>query len=120
WPDVTLGGGAQTFDQRARAGEYAGETLFEQAEARGFTVVRDSAQLADVDAANQDAPLLGLFTPGSMPVRLTGEKARHGGIDAPAQTCVPNPERDAQSVPDLATMTDTAIDLLGADDDGFF
>lgn len=119
-PDVTLGGGAETFAQQARAGEYAGMTLFDQAEQRGFNVVRNADELAAVDAAGQDRPLLGLFTPGNMPVRLTGDKATQGGIDLPAQECRPNPERDTSSVPDLATMTDTALDLLSTDEDGFF
>src|SRR5699024_150928 len=85
-----------------------------------FNVVRTADELAAVDSAGQDRPLLGLFTPGNMPVRLTGDKATQGGIDLPAQECRPNPERDAATVPDLAAMTTKAIDLLRDDEDGFF
>ena len=35
-PDVTLGGGAATFAETAKAGEYAGRTLAQQADARGY------------------------------------------------------------------------------------
>lgn len=119
-PDVVLGGGAETFDQRASAGEYKGQTLFEQAEARGFTVVHDRSGLEQVDSAGQDGPLLGLFSPGNMPVRWTGDKATPGGMDKPAQECRPDPERDAATVPDLKTMTGKAIELLKGDEEGFF
>ncbi len=119
-PDVVLGGGAETFDQRARAGEYQGDTLFEQAQARGFTVVRTAQELAAVESAGQDAPLLGLFTPGNMEVRWTGEKATPGGIDGPAQECTPNPDRDPSVQPDLKSMTAKAIELLKDDPEGFF
>ncbi|GAA4822908.1 alkaline phosphatase [Tomitella cavernea] len=119
-PDVVLGGGAETFDQRAHAGEYKGQTLFEQAEARGFNVVRTLDELDPVETAGQDAPLLGLFAPGNMEVRWTGEKATQGGMDKPAQKCVPNPDRDAGAQPDLKTMTAKAIELLSGDEDGFF
>lgn len=119
-PDVVLGGGAETFDQRAGAGEYKGQTLFEQAEARGFTVVHDRSGLEQVDSAGQDGPLLGLFSPGNMPVRWTGDKATPGGMDKPAQECRPDPERDAATVPDLKTMTGKAIELLKGDEEGFF
>ncbi|WP_245396519.1 alkaline phosphatase [Jiella sonneratiae] len=119
-PDVLLGGGAESFEETAKAGEWKDKTLRQQAEARGFTVVGDAEALQKVDAANQDKPLIGLFAPGNMPVRWSGPKASyHGNVDKEPVTCQPNAER-AESVPTLAAMTQKAIDLLKTNDKGFF
>ncbi|MDU7866417.1 MAG: alkaline phosphatase, partial [Pantoea sp.] len=40
-PDVTLGGGAKSFAEVAKAGEYQGKTLNEQAQALGYQLVSD-------------------------------------------------------------------------------
>lgn len=98
----------------------AGQTLREQAQARGYQLVSDANSLAAITEANQDKPLLGLFSDGNMPVRWEGPKASyHGNIDKPAVTCTPNPKR-TDSVPTLAAMTDKAIDLLSKSEKGFF
>ncbi|QOV64992.1 alkaline phosphatase [Kosakonia pseudosacchari] len=118
--DVTLGGGAKTFSETATAGEWKGKTLREQAQARGYQLVSDASTLAAITEANQDKPLLGLFSDGNMPVRWEGPKASlHGNIDKPAVTCTPNAKRTA-SVPTLAAMTEKAIDLLSKNEKGFF
>ncbi len=118
--DVTLGGGAKTFAETATAGEWQGKTLREQAQARGYQLVNDATSLAAISQANQDTPLLGLFSEGNMPVRWEGPKATyHGNIDKAAVTCTPNPKRDS-SVPTLAQMTDKAISLLSSNEKGFF
>ncbi len=118
--DVTLGGGAKTFAETATAGEWQGKTLREQAQARGYQLVDNATTLAAITQANQDKPLLGLFSDGNMPVRWEGPKASyHGNLDKPAVTCTPNPKRDA-SVPTLAQMTDKAISLLSTNEKGFF
>ena len=118
--DVTLGGGAKTFAETATAGEWQGKTLREQAQARGYQLVNDATSLAASSQANQDKPLLGLFSDGNMPVRWEGPKATyHGNIDKAAVTCTPNPKRDS-SVPTLAQMTDKAISLLSSNEKGFF
>ncbi|MEO3989786.1 alkaline phosphatase [Pseudocitrobacter cyperus] len=118
--DVTLGGGAKTFAETATAGEWQGKTLREQAQARGYQLVGDANGLAAITAANQDKPLLGLFSDGNMPVRWEGPKASyHGNIDKPVVTCTPNPKRN-DSVPTLAQMTEKAITLLSANEKGFF
>ncbi|WP_176519702.1 alkaline phosphatase [Kosakonia pseudosacchari] len=118
--DVTLGGGAKTFSETATAGEWKGKTLREQAQARGYQLVGDASTLAAISEANQDKPLLGLFSDGNMPVRWEGPKASlHGNIDKPAVTCTPNAKRTA-SVPTLAAMTEKAIDLLSKNEKGFF
>ncbi len=118
--DVTLGGGAKTFAETTTAGEWQGKTLREQAQARGYQLVSDATTLAAITQANQDKPLLGLFSEGNMPVRWEGPKASyHGNIDKAAVTCTPNPKRDS-SVPTLAQMTDKAISLLSSNEKGFF
>ncbi len=118
--DVTLGGGAKTFGETATAGEWQGKTLREQAQARGYQLVNDATTLAAITQANQDKPLLGLFSDGNMPVRWEGPKASyHGNIDKAAVTCTPNPKRN-ESVPTLAQMTDKAISLLRTHEKGFF
>ncbi len=118
--DVTLGGGAKPFAETTTAGEWQGKTLREQAQARGYQLVSDATTLAAITQANQDKPLLGLFSEGNMPVRWEGPKATyHGNIDKAAVTCTPNPKRDS-SVPTLAQMTDKAISLLSSNEKGFF
>ncbi len=118
--DVTLGGGAKTFSEAATAGEWKGKTLREQAEARGYQMVSDASGLAAITVANQDKPVLGLFSDGNMPVRWEGPKASlHGNIDKPAVTCTPNAKRN-DTVPTLAQMTDKALDLLSKNEKGFF
>ncbi|MFE6971274.1 alkaline phosphatase [Isoptericola sp. NPDC057653] len=122
-PDVVLGGGAQYFQDKATAGEYKGKTLLRQAKDRGFTVVTTAKKLDRVTTADQDAPVLGLFSPGNMPTEWVGPAATHtGGAEAPV-TCGVNPDHTAD-VPSLDTMTSKAIDLLdtkaGKKKDGFF
>ena len=75
--DVTLGGGAKTFAETTTAGEWQGKTLREQAQARGYQLVSDATTLAAITQANQDKPLLGLFSEGNMPVRWEGPKATY-------------------------------------------
>lgn len=118
--DLVLGGGAESFAETARAGAYKGKTLFEQASARGYRIVRTAADLEAVTRADDRQPLLGLFAPGNMPVRWTGPRAtHHGNIDRPPATCQPNAERNA-ATPTLAAMTRKAIALLRGRPKGFF
>ena len=118
--DLVLGGGAESFEETAKAGKWKGKTLFQQATARGFRVVRDAAELDAVTRANDKQPLIGLFAPGNMPVRWKGPKASfHGNIDKPAVTCQPNAARTA-TTPTLAAMTKKAIALLKDRPKGFF
>lgn len=120
-PDVTLGGGSASFAQTAKAGPWEGETLFAQAEDRGYTLIDDAASLDAVTVADADQPLLGLFTEGNFPVRWSGPEATDltAGGELPAPTsCAENPERLATGL-SLASLTSKAIDLLDGDD-GFF
>jgi alkaline phosphatase len=111
-PDVTLGGGAATFGQSAHAGDWAGQTLFAQAENRGYQLVDTAAELAAVSKANQDRPLLGLFAPGNLPTRFAATPATVGGSGSQvAQTCQANPSYLGEGLT-LADLTEKAIGLL--------
>lgn len=118
--DVVLGGGAATFAETAAAGKYKGKSLFQQAQSRGYRLVRNATELDAITVADQSKPVLGLFSEGNMPVRWKGPKASyHGNIDKPAVTCEVNAERTA-ATPTLAAMTRKAITLLKDKPKGFF
>jgi alkaline phosphatase len=118
--DVTLGGGGKTFSETAKAGEWQGKTLQEQAKLRGYQWVSDLNGMNGVTEASQDKPVLGLFAQGNMPVRWKGPKATyHGNVEGKPVTCEVNNERPA-STPTLAQMTDKAIELLSKNEHGFF
>lgn len=120
-PDVTLGGGSASFQQTAKAGQYAGDTLFDQADQRGYQVVSDAAGLTAVRKADQEQPLLGLFTPGNFPTRYAPTTATVGGADQAPVTCTPNPARLDTGL-SLASLTNKSINLLdrGKNSKGFF
>jgi len=121
-PDVTLGGGSASFTQTAKAGQYAGKTLFDQAGARGYQVVDDAAGLAGVRKADQKQPVLGLFTPGNFPTRYAPTTATVGGADQAAVRCTPNPARLDTSL-SLQSLTNKSIGLLNrgaSNGKGFF
>lgn len=118
--DVTLGGGAKTFSETAKAGEWAGKTLREQAGLRGYQLVSDLDGMNALSVADDSKPVLGLFAEGNMPVRWKGPKATyHGNLDGKPVTCEVNAERPA-STPTLAQMTEKAIELLADKPQGFF
>lgn len=118
--DVTLGGGSKSFSQLAKAGEWKDKSLRDQALARGYVIVENQDDLNAIKQADQQKPLLGLFSSGNMPVRWQGPKASyHGNIDKPPVVCENNAER-TQGTPTLAVMTEKAIDLLKTNKNGFF
>lgn len=118
--DVTLGGGSASFSQLAKAGEWKDKSLHDQALARGYVIVSNLDELNAIKQADQQKPLLGLFSPGNMPVRWQGPKASyHGNIDKPLVVCENNAER-TKDIPTLAVMTEKAIDLLKTNKNGFF
>ena len=100
-----MGGGAETFAQTATAGEYKGKTLEVQAKERGYQIVRTAGELAGVTKADQDAPLLGLFADGNMPVRWTGPAAVRQGYLQARRPSAPTTPSAARAVPKLADMT---------------
>ncbi|MBT1622259.1 alkaline phosphatase [Curtobacterium flaccumfaciens pv. oortii] len=113
-PDVTLGGGSASFSQTAKAGQWQGETLFDQAADRGYQVVSDAAGLTGVRRADQAKPLLGLFTPGNFPTRYAPTTATVGGADQAPVTCQANPARLSTDL-SLQSLTDKSIALLDRD-----
>lgn len=118
--DVTFGGGGKTFSETAKAGEWQGKTLEEQAKLRGYQLVNDLDGMNALTSASDAQPVLGLFAAGNMPVRWKGPKATyHGNLDGKPITCEVNAERPA-STPTLAQMTDKAIALLSSKPEGFF
>ena len=116
-PDITMGGGAETFAQTANGGDYRGKTLEVQAKERGFQIVRTASELNAIAKADKDAPLLGLFADGNLPVSWTGPAAVRQGYLQPAAKCADNPERGTE-VPELAAMTKKSIELLSGSDKG--
>ena len=118
--DVTFGGGGKTFAEKAKAGQWQGKTLAEQAKLRGYQWVNNLDEMNALTEATHDKPVLGLFAEGNMPVRWKGPKATyHGNLEGKAVSCEVNSERPA-STPTLAQMTGKAIELLSKNQNGFF
>ncbi|MCK7643305.1 alkaline phosphatase [Corynebacterium sp. CCM 8835] len=121
-PDLTLGGGLAAFDQEvihegegtspflpARTTWTAGKTVLDNAADNGFTVVRTAAELDSVTAADQDAPVLGLFDDGNMITRYAPSKATPDGGSGRPLECE---AQDTEGQPELVDMTTKAIELL--------
>ncbi len=102
--DVLMGGGKARFDQATEAGP----TVLAQAEAAGYQIATD---VNGMNAANANAPFLGLFAPGNMDLEWTGPLAAPYPGPAPTTCTAPDPARPA-SVPHLSDMTRKALDLL--------
>lgn len=118
--DVTMGGGAKSFKQTAKAGKYQGKTLDQQAIDRGYQVVRDMKSFNALTSANQNKPVLALFHEGNMDVAWEGPKASyHGNINLAPVVCKPNSKLNP-NVPTLAQMTAKSIELLKGNKNGFF
>lgn len=118
-PDVAMGGGAASFEETATDGRWRGHSLLEQASERGYVIVHNAEELAQINRADQHQPLLGLFADGNMPVNWTGPEATHHGNLNDAQSCEPNPDHP-DSQPSLSMMTAKSIQLLQHRGRGFF
>ena len=70
-PDVTMGGGAETFAQTATGGDYAGKTLEVQAKERGYQIVRTANELANVTQGR----------PGRAAARPVRRRQHAGAVD---------------------------------------
>lgn len=117
--DVTLGGGANTFKEVVKAGIYKDKTLLEQAKALNYQVIEDADGLAKITEANQNKPVLGLFAGTNLEVSWSGPLAVSDGNKKPAEKCIPNANRPANT-PSLKDMTAKAIELLNVNPKGFF
>lgn len=110
-PDVIMGGGAKYMAEEIRGGVHQGKTVLQSAKDQGFHVVTDKNEMFLTPNADQQKPVLGLFSAGNMPVLWTGPKATADGGSLEPATCKPNPERPAEQ-PSLGEMTRKAINLL--------
>lgn len=112
--DVTLGGGAASFNDVIWEGPDAGKTVLQQAKEKGYQVVTTEAELKAVKRADSAKPVLGLFHNGNLNVRWNTVAAVAGGTKLPAVGCTVNPAWKNGTAPTLAEMTSKAIDLLAA------
>ncbi|AOA57432.1 alkaline phosphatase [Acinetobacter larvae] len=117
--DVTLGGGRKTFSEIAVGGKYKGLSLLEQAKQEKYQVINSAAELKNIKKADQNQPVLGLFSEGNLPTLWSGPKAVLNGHNGEAIKCSANPSFTAD-VPTLKDMTSKAIELLKSNDKGFF
>jgi alkaline phosphatase len=117
-PDLIFGGGSSTFSQKAVAGSWKGQTLYAQAEQRGYQIVNSVSELTALDTASQEEPVIGLFASGTMHYTWHKVRATVGGGNKTPVTC-----RDSTSKPAaeyaLPALTTKAISLLD-NPDGFF
>ncbi|MGA8987029.1 alkaline phosphatase [Aeromicrobium sp.] len=119
-PDVSLGGGAAYFDEKAKAGTYGDSTVREQAEQRGFQTPTTADELARIERADSRRPVLGLFARNNFAVNLSGPAATSDGATKPPAKCTPNSAKPS-SQPTLEGMTSKAISLLDkGNKKGFF
>ncbi len=95
-PDVVLGGGRRHFTAEDREDGLALDKLWQDA---GYTIIRDSKGL---NQAKSGQPLLGLFSSGHIPFAVDRE---HGHARA--------------GIPGLVEMTQKALELLSAENEGF-
>ncbi|GAQ17648.1 alkaline phosphatase 3 precursor [Oceanobacillus picturae] len=99
--DVMLGGGMNNFLPETMGGNQEDTNVLEAAKERGYKVIETRQELMNQNdiALKQDDKLLGLFAGGALPDELA---------------------RDKKVQPSLAEMTETAVEILEQDEDGFF
>lgn len=112
--DIVLGGGTRHFDQPIEGDTET--TVIDAAVANGYTVIRTREELASLSS---DTKVLGLFSPGTMPVQIRGRNGAEarpiekveGQVRLPEPfACEPNPE--FEDTPTLAEMTRKALGHL--------
>jgi len=119
--DVALGGGLKHFELPQ---EGLQQTVLSAAVAEGFEVVKTADSLSSLKT---DKRLLGLFSSGTMPVRLRGEDGREAEKPEPSllnsvhwtqgEVTMPEPmlcepEPASAETPSLSRMTQTALTQL--------
>jgi alkaline phosphatase len=97
--DVMFGAGSEYFESTRRADQ---RDMFSEFVASGYDVVRDKTALQGLTASSK--PVLGVFNVESLPYMIDHQNT---------------PEQLA-SIPTLAEMTDNALRLLSAHENGFF
>lgn len=103
--DVLMGGAFARFAQTIAGGPFDGQTVLGEAQAQGYTLVRNTNELRNIN--NQQ--VLGLFNDGNMSLEWRGAIAGVFPGTGP-QTCVTD-QRPA-SEPSLEEMTTKAISVL--------
>ncbi|MEK4299444.1 alkaline phosphatase [Oceanobacillus sp. FSL W8-0428] len=97
--DVLLGGGKNNFIPESEGGNQTEVNVLQQAEEQGYQLVENRNQLLEADIDLDSENLLGLFADDAL---------------------APEMHRNTEEEPSLAEMTQTAIDTLKNDEDGFF
>lgn len=99
--DVILGGGKNNFLPTSEGGKQAELNLIDEAQEKGFQFVENRDQLKNIENVDVEKgeKLLGLFA---------------------GEALAPEFDRIDTEEPSLAEMTETAIDTLSQDKDGFF
>lgn len=97
--DVLLGGGKNNFLPESEGGNQTEVNVLQQAEEQGYQLVENRNQLLEADINLDNEKLLGLFADDAL---------------------APEMHRNTEEEPSLAEMTQTAINTLKKDEDGFF
>ncbi len=97
--DVLLGGGKNNFLPESEGGNQTEVNVLQQAEEQGYQLIENRNQLLEADIDLDSENLLGLFADDAL---------------------APEMHRNTEEEPSLAEMTQTAIDTLKNDEDGFF
>lgn len=105
--NVILGGGRGRYTQTNTGGTYAGKTVVEQAQAKGYQYVTDAAGLSAIN--NKSKPVLGLFNNGNMALEWSGPAASLGKGNTPV-ACTEG--QRPSNEPSLSAMTSKALKLL--------
>jgi alkaline phosphatase len=107
-PEVIMGGGGRyMLPETIEGGRRTdGRNLFDEYEAAGYTVVTDATSLAGIDPASTEH-LLGLFHSSDMNVWLD-------------RNVYTDNLGDFADQPGLVEMTETALEVLAKDPDGFY
>jgi alkaline phosphatase len=111
-PDIALGGGKKYFDETVAAGPYAGLTVWQQAQTKGYQLVTTADEL---DAASWKKPILGAFGASNLDLEWVGPTPTATGT-APS-VCATNTARSATQ-PHLSDMAAKAIKVLDKQSQG--
>ena len=117
--DVTIGGGSKYFRQTVQGGEYAGKTVWEQAQAMGYQTVENDPAAMNALEYKEGQPVLALMSDGNMPTKFNPSKAttQNPAKDANPTVCTMNDKWLGNQGSSLADMTKKALDLLEANPD---
>lgn len=109
-PDVLMGGGSAYFLPQSTPGSKRKDDKDMVAAFRdaGYAVATSAAELTQAVADHTDGKMLGLFNTGNMDATLDIRQLKGGTV------------KDFPDQPQVAQMTQAALDILSKDEDGFF